>query len=76
MGETMKTCPVCHAIAFDDAVTCFGCMHPFDQPVMSEPLIQQENRDGDTPSRFVVSFTPAVENGKTVWACSVEPVVR
>ena len=36
----MKTCPVCHAVAFDDATTCFGCMHRFDpDPYDSEPLI-------------------------------------
>ena len=27
----MKTCPICHAVAFDDASTCFGCMHRFEQ---------------------------------------------
>lgn len=26
----MKTCPVCHAVAFDDAAICFGCMHRYD----------------------------------------------
>ena len=25
----MKTCPVCHARAFDDAEVCFGCLHRF-----------------------------------------------
>lgn len=27
----MKTCPVCHAGAFDDAQVCFVCLHRFDE---------------------------------------------
>lgn len=26
----MKTCPICHAVAFDDAPVCYGCLHRFD----------------------------------------------
>ena len=26
----MKTCPVCCAVAFDDASVCYGCLHRFD----------------------------------------------
>ena len=26
----MKQCPICQALAFDDAETCFGCMHDFN----------------------------------------------
>lgn len=26
----MKTCPVCRAVAFDDALVCYGCLHRFD----------------------------------------------
>ena len=26
----MKICPVCDAVAFDDASTCYGCLHAFD----------------------------------------------
>lgn len=29
----MKTCPVCGARAFDDAETCFGCLHRFGDNV-------------------------------------------
>ena len=25
----MKTCPVCKAVAFDDAAVCYGCLHDF-----------------------------------------------
>ena len=27
----MKTCPVCHAVAFDDAAICYGCLYRFDE---------------------------------------------
>lgn len=29
----MKKCPVCGGMSFDDALTCFGCMHRFDTAV-------------------------------------------
>ena len=25
----MKVCPVCRAVAFDDATVCYGCLHDF-----------------------------------------------
>lgn len=25
----MKICPVCSAVAFDDALVCYGCLHQF-----------------------------------------------
>lgn len=27
----MKECPICKAIAFDDAKICYGCLHRFDE---------------------------------------------
>lgn len=35
----MKQCPVCKSTAFDDAATCFGCLHKFsdDDPVVEAP---------------------------------------
>ena len=27
----MKVCPICHAVAFDDATLCFGCMYRYDE---------------------------------------------
>ena len=34
----MKTCPICGAKAFDDASTCYGCLHSFDfEESSSEP---------------------------------------
>ena len=32
----MKTCPVCSAIAFDDQMTCYGCLHAFEEAPASE----------------------------------------
>jgi hypothetical protein len=26
----MKTCPICGAVAFDDALVCYGCMYRYD----------------------------------------------
>lgn len=28
--QTMKVCPTCQAVAFDDASVCYGCLHRFD----------------------------------------------
>ena len=33
----MKTCPVCHARAFDDAEVCFGCLHRFAAAELNTP---------------------------------------
>ncbi|HAM15611.1 MAG TPA: hypothetical protein DCP91_07105 [Eggerthellaceae bacterium] len=27
----MKECPICQAVAFDDADTCYGCLHRFEE---------------------------------------------
>ena len=27
----MKSCPICHAVAFDDALLCYGCPHRFEE---------------------------------------------
>ena len=66
----MKTCPICKCLAFDDARICFGCMHPFESDRDDNPQ-ERTNRAGDVPSRFVVSFVPSVEGGRTVWSCEV-----
>ena len=67
----MKTCPICNSIAFDDAKTCFGCLHPFGEGEV-EPALENENRADGEPARFVVSFVPTTKAGRTVWSCSVE----
>ena len=70
----MKTCPVCNSLAFDDAKTCFGCLHPFEDDDATEIEQENKNRAGENLTRFVVSFTPVVEDGQTAWSCSVEPM--
>ena len=70
----MKACPVCNSLAFDDAKTCFGCLHPFGDEDVAEVVQENKNRAGENLTRFVVSFTPMVEDGQTVWNCSVEPM--
>ena len=27
----MKVCPICSAASFDDATTCYGCLHRFEE---------------------------------------------
>ena len=70
----MKACPVCNSLAFDDAKTCFGCLHPFGDEDVAEVVQENKNRAGENLTRFVVSFTPVVEDGQTAWSCSVEPM--
>ena len=62
----MKTCPVCQAVAFDDAETCFGCMHRFGE----DGAVAAGN---DTPPVFSIRFTPEREKtGGMKWNCAVE----
>ena len=65
----MKTCPVCHATAFDDAEICYGCMHRFsdDDPAPEPPTPIA------TPPEFRIRFTPTREqSGTLTWTCAVE----
>lgn len=69
----MKTCPICHAVAFDDAEVCYGCLHRFVDGE-ENALADEKNCDGELPSQFLVSFTPVRVHGETRWDCRVEPV--
>ena len=46
----MKTCPICQAITFDDATTCFGCLHRYnsgdadESPLFGEAVSSQAFR--------------------------------
>ena len=66
----MKTCPVCHAVAFDDAETCFGCLHRFgDEP---EGIQGDTVPEGMLPE-FRIKFTPTLErSGSYTWKCAIE----
>ena len=48
----MKTCPVCHAVTFDDASVCFGCLHRFD--TVSASADGKAGRHGKSGVRGVV----------------------
>lgn len=43
----MKECPICKAIAFDDARICYGCLHRFEEeaPVETVPADLDERMD-------------------------------
>ena len=83
----MKTCPVCQAVAFDDARICFGCMHCFDEMDQDEGLESAAERACATdresgareitghavPPAFLVKMVPALEEtGAVSWTCSVD----
>ena len=76
----MKTCPVCDAIAFDDAVVCYGCLHRFDEDEPSHDEGGEENvAQATSPAQqvleFLIRFTPATSpSGAVTWSCAVEPV--
>ena len=62
----MKTCPVCHATAFEDAEICYGCMHRYTE-ADEAPVFP------DAPPDFRIRFTPTREqSGTLTWTCAVE----
>lgn len=44
----MKTCPICNAIAFDDATTCYGCLYRFPENTL--PKANAASSDPDNAS--------------------------
>lgn len=48
----MKTCPVCHARAFDDAQMCFGCLHRFDESPQPVATARPAGRPQPAPCPF------------------------
>ena len=79
----MKTCPICQAVAFDDARICFGCMHRYDDPAGPDtPQESSMHADGgpdspseetpDFPPAFYIKLIPAHRGPAGVsWRCSV-----
>lgn len=71
----MKTCPVCRAVAFDDAEVCFGCMHRFEEGT-AEPNPEPEPEpvaSESAPPAFTIRFIPEAEpEGALKWNCVVE----
>ena len=74
----MKACPVCHAIAFDDAIVCYGCLHRFDDAdaaALEAASIPPEPPSASSAPSFTVRFTPVHEpSGALTWNCTVESV--
>ena len=76
----VKQCPICQAVAFDDAKTCFGCLHDFtanDAPAVKskpEPDLNPEPAP-EAPPAFVIQIKPERErSGLTSWTCTVDLV--
>lgn len=68
----MKTCPVCNAVAFDDASICYGCMHRFADGETAEPA-GVSGAPSVQPPEFFVRFTPTADSsGAVTWSCAVE----
>ena len=66
----MKTCPVCQSVAFDDAETCFGCMHRFGE---DGDILPEEGAEENALPVFSIRFTPEIEiTGGVKWNCAVE----
>ena len=72
----MKQCPICHALAFDDAKTCFGCL--YDYAANDAPEVMPDTESGpapEAPPAFVIQIKPERErSGLTSWTCTVDLV--
>ena len=73
----MKQCPICQSLAFDDAATCYGCLHEFsdDDAVFVNPELAPAPMAvaSDAPPSFVIQITPERErSGLTSWTCTVD----
>lgn len=76
----MKTCPICKAVAFDDATVCYGCMHRFgEEPERLLPDsetradVRAVSEQGEHLPSFQITLTPpAATREAGSWTCSVE----
>lgn len=57
----MKTCPICHARAFDDAEVCYGCLHRFADDRSAPTASKKEDsiEDGLAKVRSVLAESRA-----------------
>lgn len=78
----MKTCPVCQAKAFDDALVCYGCLHRYDD---LDPTPGVDDNGAETvvpmaidahvpqPPQFSIKMTPLQDAaGAITWNCAVD----
>lgn len=80
----MKTCPICGAVAFDDAGTCFGCLHRFEAgggdvpaPAPASSEVRDEPKahiPGCALPSFLITIAPPDGGAKKDWTCSVQLV--
>lgn len=73
----MKSCPICGASAFDDASTCYGCLHqyaPGDQASPVAATVEQPARAAARSPQFLITLDPVERVGGFAWSCSVEPL--
>ena len=73
----MKQCPICQSKAFDDATTCYGCLHEFTDddfvPAAASALGQAAATANDDSPSFVIKIKPERErSGLTSWTCTVD----
>ena len=72
----MKQCPICQSLAFDDAATCYGCLHEFagDESASESSPVQAAVLD-NVPPAFLIQIKPERErSGLTSWTCTVDLV--
>ena len=75
----MKICPVCGARAFDDAKTCFGCLHPFTDGQMVHKIGEQAVQVGkhavrrlELPTLVISVDAVREEGGGLEWRYSID----
>ena len=54
----MKECPVCKAIAFDDAQVCYGCLHRFEPGEGAMSAVGNLGHGGDSGSADAAQAIP------------------
>ncbi len=68
----MKECPVCKAIAFDDAQVCYGCLHRFEPGEGAMSAVGNLGQGGDSGSADAAQAIPLAPQGV---AHTPEPMV-
>ena len=74
----MKQCPICQSVAFDDAATCYGCLHEFDLVDGDHPAAEgfgHTTMPVEVPPAFVIKIKPERNgSGQVSWTCTVDLV--
>ena len=71
----MKTCPICHSGAFDDARICYGCLHRFTD---EEPAVSVERppvgptAPGGGPALLISVQAVSGGDGAVEWRCDAD----